>query len=357
MQKAKQKKVLFAVGGTGGHLFPAQALARELKEKCENLDLLFVGSKLASNPFFQKSKFVFREIASGSPYKTSFLTAGLKIGKGTFQSLKLIKEFSPDLIVGFGSFYSFPLLLAACHKKVPFILFESNAIPGKVNRLFSSKAKLTALQFEEAKLQIKGPYLVTKMPCWCKEKETDISQPEARKYYDLDPEKFTLLVFGGSKGAEKINNAVASLELSFPFQILHFTGKNTETYKKMYQSRGIKAHVKAFEERMFLAWRASDIVIARSGAGTLNELLIFETPGILIPWPGSADQHQEKNAKVIESLGGAIHLPEDQLTAGNFSEKIISAKEKLLEMQQNIIRFKGLSEKKDLSVTLLKLLK
>ena len=122
-------KILIATGGTGGHIFPAQALATELLEK--NYELLFAGGGLKSNRYFNRSRFPYAQIASATPLKGNPFKSLFRIGKGINESLKLIDRYKPDMDVGFGSFYSFPVLAAARWSKIPIILFEPNAIPGK----------------------------------------------------------------------------------------------------------------------------------------------------------------------------------------------------------------------------------
>lgn len=337
MNRSRQKKILFAVGGTGGHLFPAQALARDLKELNREIDILFGGGKLGSNHFFHALKFPFREVTSSSPFRTHPVKAAFQIGRGILESFDLIKEFSPDLIIGFGSFYSFPILATARLKGIPYILVESNVLPGRVNRLFSSKALFSAVQYEETGQILKGKTIPAKMPLWAQENEGRVfATADARQHYRLDPEVFTLLVFGGSQGAEAINRAVVNLELNEPFQVLHFCGKNqdADSIQKRYQERGIAACVKHFEEQMHIAWRAADLAISRAGAGTMAEMEIFHVPAILIPWPGATDLHQHQNAKTMEKIGGALLLEEHEID--KLGEKIQKLVLKLPEMRNNL---------------------
>ena len=334
-------KLLFAVGGTGGHLFPAQALARELKEAQSDLEIVFAGGRLGSNRFFHKLQFPFREITSATPFRTNPIKAAFSLLKGIRESLALFKDVCPDLIVGFGSFYSFPLLAAAKLKKIPYILVESNALPGKVNRLFASGAKLCVLQFEEATRYLKGQTTVAKMPFWAREhKEAYLIASEARKYFGLESDRFTLLAFGGSQGARMINEAILKLHLTDPYQVLHFCGRDQDAdkLKKEYENQGIFACVKPFEEKMHLAWRAADLAVCRAGAATLSELVEYTIPGILIPWPGASDRHQHKNAKVMEEIGGAILLEQEQLHA--LGDHIERAKETLITMRDHLKKYR-----------------
>ncbi len=333
-------KLLFAVGGTGGHLFPAQALARDLKHKRSDLEILFAGGRLGSNLFFNKQQFPFREVTSGSPLRTHPIKAALQIGRGILESFDLIKDFTPDLIIGFGSFYSFPLLAVARLKKIPYILVESNVLPGRVNRLFSAKAHLSAIQYEETANFLKGSTASAKMPFWSEE-PLYLAPADARKNYQLEPELFTLLVFGGSQGAEVINRAVADLQLNIPFQVLHLCGRNqdADALASRYKERGIIACVKHFEEQMHLAWRAADLAICRAGAGTMAEMEAFAVPAILIPWPGATDRHQHKNAQTMEKIGGALLHEESDID--KLAGKVHHALERLPKMQENLKAFRA----------------
>lgn len=345
-KSAKQYKILFAVGGTGGHLFPAQALARELKEK--EIEIFFGGGRLATNRFFHSQDFPFEEITSASPFRTNPFKALLELGKGIRQGLQLFKKFPPDLVIGFGSFYSFPLLAAARLKNVPYILINTDVLLGKVNRLFAKKALLSIVQFEESKIRIKGKSRQAKIPVWSQGKEP-LSPAKAREYYHLDPECFTLLVFGGSQGASPINLAAAGIQLPFPFQVIHLCGhyENGEKIASLYKERGILAIVKPFEEKMQIAWSGADLVICRSGAGTLTEMIQFKVPAIFVPWPKAADGHQLENAKAVAALGGGLIVEESQLSL--LGGKIQEAKEKLEEMKEALHKFDRLPIRTELS--------
>lgn len=324
-------KVLFAVGGTGGHLFPAQALARDLRQSDPPVEVLFAGGRLATNPYFDQSLFPYREVASRSPSRGSLMLSLVQLTRGVRQSLLLIKEFKPSLVIGFGSFYSFPLLVAARLKKIPYLLVESNAIPGKVNRLFSASAKSSLLQFDACKQHLKGKCELADLPIWASDpNEKTPTKEEALAYYGLEKGHFTLLVFGGSQGAMAINDAVSRLEVDFPIQVIHFSG-GEEDLAKRYHERGIKAVVKQFEDKMEYAWKAADLAICRSGASTLREVMAYRVPAILVPWPGATDQHQLKNAKLFANEGASQLVLEKELKA--LSDAVHEAKQILSTMQ------------------------
>ncbi|MFS8563796.1 MAG: UDP-N-acetylglucosamine--N-acetylmuramyl-(pentapeptide) pyrophosphoryl-undecaprenol N-acetylglucosamine transferase [Rhabdochlamydiaceae bacterium] len=193
-------KVVITTGGTGGHIFPAQALAMQLYAK--GIDILFAGGEVKKNKYFKRDAHLYVEVSSSTPFRGNILKAWWNILKGVVQSLKILSTYKPTLVIGFGSFYSFPVLVAAKLKKIPIILFEPNAIPGKVNRLFSRWALLSTLQFKEAAKWMKGRCIEIKMQV--PKKKT--GQGEAREYFYLDAQRFTFLVFGGSQGADSINH-------------------------------------------------------------------------------------------------------------------------------------------------------
>lgn len=355
------KKVIIATGGTGGHIFPAQILAEQLV--AQDVAVLFIGGGLKGNRYFKKEKFPYVEISSSTPFKGNIFLSAWKILKGTFQSFKEILLYKPDLIVGFGSFYSFPVLLAARGKNIPYILFEPNAFPGKVNQFFSKWAQTSAIQFLEAKKKLQSPCVEVEMPRMEKKK---ISLEEAREYFYLMRDRFTFLVFGGSQGAESINDlfckSVQGLELSKEnFQVLHIAGKQerVESIRKWYESQQIHCCVKAFEEKMEFAWSAADVVVCRAGASTIAEQIVFEVPGILIPFPRASDNHQMHNALFLEKeVGGGIACAESALTVDSMRGILdrFTVRETLVLMKDAMLLFKKKRHKKELIEIVLSLL-
>lgn len=347
------KKIIIAAGGTGGHLFPAQALAKELIDVQIGIELLFAGANLSTNAYFEREQFRYRDIVSSAPFGGKAMRAALIIAKGICQSLKLMRQEKPDLIVGFGSFHTFPILCAAALKNIPFILFESNAIPGKVVRLFSKKAEVSGIYFPEAGSLLKGKVCEVHIPSGVKKKHT---REEAYRYFDLNPEIPTLLVFGGSQGAKKINQLlfeVLPVLKCTNFQLLHFTGneevaaQSTQICKKL----GIRCCVKKFEPEMQLAYTIADVALCRSGAITISELLHYEVPALLIPFPAASDEHQLKNAEYIVKINGATVFQESTVTLNALAQTLLSLLSHgspiRLQMKKAIQDFKAGQEKAD----------
>jgi UDP-N-acetylglucosamine--N-acetylmuramyl-(pentapeptide) pyrophosphoryl-undecaprenol N-acetylglucosamine transferase len=288
--------ICIAAGGSGGHLFPAQQLARFFPH------VSFMGHGLQDSPFFYREN-IFYEISSAPPaHPLRFL---MNVSRGVGQSIRLLRNIQPDVVVGFGSFHTVPILIAAVLIKCPIVLFEANCQLGKVNRLFMPFAKRVAMQFalSEARSHFR---LVPLLP-W--ESRDSFSREHVLRELGLDPERPTVLVFGGSQGASFLNRVVP-LAIPPHLQIIHLSGSNQArpTYAQ-------NAFVQSFEPNMARLYAAADIAICRAGAGTLAELIRYELPALLIPFSASSNQHQRANAEFLaKNVQGATMLNQDEAT-------------------------------------------
>lgn len=328
------KRVVITVGGTGGHVFPAISLGRQLLQKHPDIELLYVGGDISSNPYFDRELFDHQSVScatfkSKNPW--AILKTLGKISLGIIQSHKILKDFNPDLVVGFGSYYTLPLLIAAKLKKIPFILHEANSIPGKVNKLLAKYAEITGIHFPDTAKFLKGRTCEVGLPLRPGYHLNSCSKEQALLYFDLDPYRKTVLVFGGSQGALNLNRIVKDAFIKHidanEWQLIHLAGNMDleRILRDEYKKVGIKTCVKAFENRMDLAWQAADLSIARAGAGTIAEQLEFEVPGILIPYPHATDNHQERNADFLtKTVKGSLTYLEKDLTASTLAEAICS---------------------------------
>lgn len=316
-------KILIAAGGTGGHLFPAQQLVEKMcdrseKEYSSGVDVMFAGYKLKDNPFLMKENLPYTEIAASAFSRKNLFSFIAASWRGFWQSVKLLRSFRPDVVVGFGSYHVFPVLLASMILRKKIVLFEANCILGRVNRFFAPFASAVALQFTERPLQ-KREVLVSHFP-WGKASEPTPKE-KARFFYGLDPHHPTVLVFGGSQGATFFNNtmpeALCYLAAHMPIQVIHFTGKGEVKYPKLRSS------VKAFETKMQWAYTAADVVVCRSGAATLGELIAYQKRALLIPFPNATDQHQLANAQFfVKQRKGALLLEQHEATPARIAEKL-----------------------------------
>lgn len=364
-----KKKVVITTGGTGGHIYPAMALADQLQP---HVDLLFVGGALSQNKYFNHHLYSFKEVSCGmislkKPF--SLLPNGFRMIKGVWQSRKLLKQLKPDVVIGFGSYYTLPLILAAKLCGIPIVLHEANRIPGRVNRLLANHVHLTGVHFPDTALQLKGKTAELPIPLRREFKLNLLSQSEARTHFGLNPSVPTLLIFGGSQGARSINELSSKAicqwvsETNERVQVIHIAGsENSITpLQQRYTQAGIESCVKPFENQMHLAWQAADFMISRAGAGTLAEQLEFEVPGILIPFPQAMDNHQESNADFMTGIiQGAIKCCEGSLTAQSLKEEIahlFAHEQQLLrEMRLSMRMYKRQGSKRQLSDLILEIL-
>lgn len=314
------RKILIATGGTGGHIYPAMALAQQFAREQKDAEILFVGGGLAENRYFDRNEFDYKSVSCGAFTNRSplaLLKSCANILKGIVQSRAIIREFKPDVAVGFGSYYSFPPLIAAKLQSVPLVLHEANSIPGKVNKLLAPYAHATGVHFPRTLGLIKGVRHEVGMPLRKGFEKGNGILAEALKYFGLKNGVATLLVFGGSQGANIINRQFPEACKGMKgIQVIHIAGDAEEVkrLKNGYDELGIDACVKVFEGRMGMAWQAADFVVSRAGASSIAEQLEYEVPGILVPFARAADDHQNHNADfLVDTVGGAVKVQESEV--------------------------------------------
>ena len=317
------KHIVIAAGGTGGHLFPAQSLACELQASGD-AKILFLAKGLTANPRFNRDLYAYKDIASG-PINANVKTlifSSWNILKGTLQSILALKKFKADVVIGFGSYHSFPVLCAAKIMGIPIVLHEANSVPGKVNRIFSPYAAWTGVFFPDASKYLKGKVQPTDIPLRAEFYEhKKPNKKQAAAYYGLSDDATTILVFGGSLGAKKLNELAAASICQLHktnLQVLHFTGaiEASKHIQHQYLQAGITAVVREFEQQMPYAWALADVCVSRSGASSIAEAVSFMVPTVYIPYPYATDAHQDKNAKyIVDVIKGGLWYPERDLTA------------------------------------------
>ncbi|MGZ3633886.1 MAG: UDP-N-acetylglucosamine--N-acetylmuramyl-(pentapeptide) pyrophosphoryl-undecaprenol N-acetylglucosamine transferase [Parachlamydiaceae bacterium] len=365
------KKLLIAAGGTGGHIYPAMGMAAKMLEIDPSLQIQFAAGGLAESPFFDRQSYSWESISCAPFTKknpVSLMKNGSQILQGIWQSVKHLSSFKPDLVVGFGSYHTFPVLSAARLLRYPIVLHEQNSHPGKVIRLFSKAALLTGIYFPDAKKVLKGPTSLMAMPLRAGFSRHACTRKQAGDYFNLDLTKPVVLIFGGSQGAQFMNQTVAQhlVEQSWQgadFQVLHFAGndKDVQRLQELYGICGLRACVKKLESRMDLAWRIADFAIVRAGAGTIAEQIEFEVPAIFIPYPYAADGHQESNADfVVEHVGGGWKYLETDWHPNVFSAilqpLLIQNSQTLAEKRRQIVHYKNSASREEFTWAISKLL-
>ncbi len=340
-------KIVLAGGGTGGHIYPAIAVGRELLEDNNVEKIYYVGNpKNLEKTILEKENFEFLPITVSGMPKTKnialFKWLG-ELGIAIITCLKYFNRIKPNCVLGTGGYVSGPALIAAKIMNIPFVLHDSDAIPGIVSRKMAPYAKGVNLAFEDAKKRIKSSNIqINGNPL--REGFNGLNKNECMAQLNLSPKKFTILAMGGSQGAKSINSAIAScaeeLINNYEVQIIHQTGmKNYDAYMDSINS-GLRNNPnyfpKAYLEDITTYLSCSDVVIARAGSLSLSEFNICGLPSILIPYPHAANNHQFHNAKALEKIGAAICL-EDNLCDGDNLIEIISSlindKERLNSMK------------------------
>lgn len=312
----KQLKVILSGGGTGGHIFPAVAIANEIKKLVPTADILFVGAlgKMEMEKVPAAGYKIIGVPIAGLQRK--FTPANLKLPFLIIRSLlktrKIIQEFQPDVVVGTGGYASGPVLRAANNKGIPVLIQEQNSYAGITNKVLSKKAKKICVAYEGMeKFFPKEKLLLTGNPVRQDINNVKQYRQEAIHFFKLDPDKKTILVIGGSQGARVINESIGSglsLLAEQNIQLIWQTGKSyypvAQQQTEPFKNKNIYAL--DFISRMDLAYAAADIVISRAGASSVSELCNIGMPSILVPSPNVAEDHQTKNAMALVNRGAAL---------------------------------------------------
>ncbi len=338
-------RFIISGGGTGGHIYPAIAIANELKVQYPDAKFLFVGAK--DKMEMQKVPQAGYEIEglwiAGLQRKLTLHNASfpLKLATTLLKSYFILKKFKPNVVIGTGGFASGAVLKVASILGIPTVIQEQNSYPGITNKLLAKKANSICVAYENLERFFpKDKLHITGNPVRQDLMEVTSKKDEALTYFNLDVSKKTLLILGGSLGSRRINQLVEK-ELDFllqlDFQIIWQCGKH---YLKEYSKYNEKENVQvvAFIDRMDLVYAASDVVISRSGASSVSELCIVGKPTIFIPSPNVSEDHQTKNAKAIVERGAAILIKESDLES-EFKivfEALIKDQGKLQNLTENI---------------------
>lgn len=331
MSEPRPASFVFAGGGTGGHLFPAIALADRLFERLaeeREVRIMFVGTKRGIEYRLQeKIGFPLRTINIRGLVRSltpvNLLVPFLVIG-ALWQSRKLLREWRPDVVIGTGGYVSWPVLRMATWMKIKTVLQEQNSYPGIATRRLAGKANRVYLGFDEARTHIgTADMITTGNPVRRSVSQGDRMEALAR--FGLAHDKKTILILGGSQGARSVNDIVLKglLDGSVPddCQLLWQTGKLDHDRLAADAGKYADGHkLVAFEDRMDLVYAAADLAIARAGAITLAELEACRLPSILVPYPHAAGDHQRQNARSFSSRGWSVFVDPDDLASINILE-------------------------------------
>lgn len=314
-----RKRYMISGGGTGGHIYPAIAIAEELKGRHPDAEFLFVGAKdkmeMTKVP---EAGFKIEGLwISGIQRKLTLsnLMFPFKLMSSMLKARTLIKKFKPNVVIGTGGFASGPLLKMASILKIPTLIQEQNAYAGMTNKWLAKEANSICVAYDGMdKFFPKEKLVLTGNPIRKDLLEVRSKKESGLNYFQLDPNKKTLLIVGGSLGSQRINELIASQLSLFEAENLQVLWQCGTLYYDRYVSKETESiKVLKFISKMDLAYAAADVIISRAGAGAVSELSLVGKPVLFIPSPNVAEDHQTKNAKSIEDKEAAIMLRENKL--------------------------------------------
>lgn len=334
------KKIILAGGGTGGHIYPAIAIATGLKRIFPDSEILFVGTDRGlEKELVKKAGFPLKTIrVKGFRRKLSFdtLLSLKELACGMLDSIKIIKREKPDIVIGTGGYVAGPVIFFASLMGVPSIIHEQNVTPGVTNRILSRFVDRIAVSFPDSMNHFpESKTVLTGNPV--RKEIAGGVRLQALKKYGLSPDIPVVLCFGGSQGAARLNDAICyvieAIKDTAKFQLIHITGKkHYDKIKSLLVNKGIDTDgsghiiVRPYIYEMQDAYAAADLVISRAGALSISEFCACGKPAILIPLPTAANHHQDYNAKYMEENGAAVIMFEEKLSG-----------KKLLQTIENII--------------------
>ena len=349
MSPQKPKKVIISGGGTGGHIFPAISIANALRKLDPSTDILFVGAEgRMEMEKVPAAGYKIKGLPVAGLYR-SLTLKNFKVLYKLFKSLrmagKVIKEFSPDVVVGVGGYASGPVLRQAGRMGIPTLIQEQNSYAGVTNKLLAKKASVICVAYEGMEKYFPAEKIInTGNPVRQNYDNLNKLRDEAISYFGLKKEFPVVLILGGSLGAGSINHSLSenlNKLRDSDCQWLWQTGKlyyeNVNALMSVSFSDNISVH--DFINRMDYAYAAADVIVSRAGAGTISELCLVGKPAILIPSPNVAEDHQTRNARALSDNGAAVFINDRSAdTLVDETIRLVASMEKRKKLSENIMK-------------------
>lgn len=349
---SQQPKVIISGGGTGGHIFPAIAIADALKKRFPQAEILFIGAKNRMEmDRVPKAGYPIEGLwISGFKRELSLdnLSFPFKLISSMINARKILKRFKPDVVIGVGGFASGPTMKTAASMKIPIVIQEQNSYPGITNKIVAKQAAKICVAYDNMdKWFPKDRIVLTGNPLRNNIVPMNDRRDEGIKYFDLNPDKKTILLVGGSQGALGINKGISAQLSSFKnndYQLIWQTGNHYyDKAMQEVQENGLQDRIKCtvFIDRMDLAYAAADVVISRAGAMSISELSLLNKAVVFVPLPTAAEDHQTKNAMRLVDANAAMMVRNDSTekellpTVFDLLENV----ERQNEMKDNIAKF------------------
>ena len=364
----KQARIIISGGGTGGHIFPAIAIAQALKRIKKDIDILFVGAKgKIEEKKVPEAGFKIELIdIRGFERKISIenIKNVFRLIKSIFKSRKIIKRFKPDVVVGVGGYAGGPVVYVAARKKIPTLIQEQNSYPGITNKILSKRAnKICTAYGEMERFFPKDKIINTGNPVRKKIVDTDATREEVLGFFGLESGRKVILSLGGSGGAKSINEGIKSNLNQIADSGVYLIWQTGKAYyedslkaAETYGSDNIKIY--DFISRMDLAYKAADLVISRAGAGTISELCLLEKASILVPSPNVAEDHQTKNAMALVKKDAALIIKDNETKQNLIPEalKLLNDQNEIEKLSVNISKEKKINSDELIANEVLKLI-
>ncbi|MEG6616429.1 undecaprenyldiphospho-muramoylpentapeptide beta-N-acetylglucosaminyltransferase [Peptococcaceae bacterium 1198_IL3148] len=343
-------------GGTGGHIYPALAIAEGIKTRYQGADILYVGTDRGLEAdIVPKAGYPFKKISVSSGFQRKLSLKNIKVlwqaGQGIFEARQIVRDFKPDIVIGTGGYVCGPVVMAAVMQKIPTLIHEQNAMPGVTNKILSRYVTQLAVTFEDSIARFPNQTRVKLTGLPVRPEIFSVDQQAAYQRLKLNPDQPVLLVFGGSRGARNINMSMIEVvkELqNTDIQILHATGKiGYQEYIDALQNAGISLDnignitTIPYLYNMRDALGVADLVVCRAGAATLAELTALGLPSVLIPYPYAAENHQQYNAQALVERGAARMILDKELTGELLLAQInelLATPNKLSTMAENSLQ-------------------
>jgi len=344
-------KVLVVAGSSGGHIFPALALLDRLKSGHSGVKTLLAvpkkNIKKGTGAFGCGVSYI-NSVPLQAKLDSRNLLNAFKFVRGSWQSLIIILRFKPDVVVGFGSIFSIPIVILGWLMRVRVILHEQNVIPGQANRFLFEFCDRMAVSFEASRKYIRdrrNKIVFTGNPLRSRLVRAD--KEKCREFFVLDQNKFTILVMGGSQGSMRINRAFLKALSGFPgrdkLQIIHLSGfLDKAQLNREYSHLGVSVRIFHFLDEMEYALSLADLAVCRAGATSIHELAHYRLPAILLPYP-YAYQHQSANARVLAEAGAAVAIDDCELDSDKLSvelKAILGSADRLEKMRSGYDKLK-----------------
>ena len=370
-------KLLFTCGGTAGHINPAIALARLFQSRRQDCQVLFAGADNGmERTLVPHEGYELRTVHVNTLHrawrwkdiKHNVMTV-LTLPQARRQARAILKDFQPDLVVGTGGYASYPVVKEAARRGIPTAIHESNAVPGLTTKLLAKAADRVMVGFEDSRQHYPHPDRVVVTGTPVRRDFFDHTRKEARQALGFTDDRPVVLSYWGSLGAEVMNRYMADFlqaeaEEGCPFHHIHGAGRNYTWLTGELKARGVDlgegAEVREYIYDMPLVMAAADLVVCRAGASTISELTAIAKPCILVPSPNVTNNHQEKNARVLEQHGAAVVLLEPECDGRSLYaqvKELLSDRERLSQMARNLSALSVTDAAEEIYQTLLALLR